>query len=70
MSSSRRARRQQLRELLDSAQNTAEFLQDVQSAIETLYADSDGDGCPDGFTALDEAIEAFEACEGEGDEEE
>lgn len=56
------AARKQLRQLLDSAPCTSEFLEDVQAAIESLYAESDDD-CPDGFKALDAAVEAFEANE-------
>lgn len=56
--------RKQLRQLLDAAPSTAEFLEDVQRAIESLYAETDGE-CPEGFGALDKAIEAFEDYEGE-----
>lgn len=62
------ANRKQLRQLLDSSPSTAEFLEDVQAAIEGLYAESDDDGCADGFKALDAAVEAFEAHEEEDDE--
>lgn len=59
------ASRRQLRELLNAATTTAEFLQDVLAAVEGLYADDD---CPDGFRLLEEAIEAFEEDEGADDD--
>ena len=62
------AARKQLRQLLDNAPSTAEFLEDVQAAIESLYGETEGE-CPDGFGALDKAIEAFEAEEEDDDEE-
>lgn len=58
------AARRQLRQLLDNAPSTAEFLEDVQAVIEALFGETDGE-CPDGFGALDKAIEAFEAAEDE-----
>jgi hypothetical protein len=60
------ASRRQLRELLNEAPTTAQFLQDVLAAVEGLYADDD---CPDGFRLLEEAIEAFEE-DGEPDDDE
>ena len=60
------ASRRQLRELLNEAPTTAQFLQDVLAAVEGLYADDD---CPEGFRLLEEAIEAFEDDEdAEGDD--
>lgn len=60
------ATRRQLRELLNEAPTTAEFLQDVLAAVEGLYADDD---CPDGFRLLEEAIEAFEEDDAGDDDE-
>lgn len=51
-----------LRAILDGSESTAEFLSDAVRAIESLYAESDGE-CPAGFGALDTAIEAFEKYE-------
>ncbi|HEY3254392.1 MAG TPA: hypothetical protein VGJ91_10600 [Polyangiaceae bacterium] len=62
------ALRKQLRQLLDSSPSTGEFLEDVQAAIESLYAETEDD-CPDGFKALDAAVEAFEANEESDDDE-
>jgi hypothetical protein len=57
-----KALQRELRELLDRAPSTASFLQDVIATIEQLYAES-GDECPEGFGALDQAVEAFDDCE-------
>jgi len=53
---------QQLVELLESYAGTAEFLQDVTNAIEHVYAESESDAAA-GFTALDDAINAFAEAE-------
>lgn len=45
--------------LLEGCESTADFLICVQSAIEQLYADETADTCPEGFAALDSAIDAF-----------
>lgn len=53
-----------LKAILEASETTAAFLGDVQRAIESLYAeDEDAPDCPEGFAALDTAIEAFEAAE-------
>jgi hypothetical protein len=49
----------ELRSLLDRAGGTSDFLQAVVVAIESLYADSEGGECPEGFSALDQAVDAF-----------
>lgn len=54
--------RQALRAILDASDSTAEFLQSVVNAIESLYAEDDSE-CPDGFAALDTAVQAFEEAE-------
>jgi hypothetical protein len=50
--------------VLDSSNSTAEFLQDVIGALEKFYADDDEPACPEGFAALDAAVQAFEEEEG------
>lgn len=55
---SRRARRAQLRQLLDDSPTVSEFLEDVRNTLETFFGESQGD--LDGFKLLDDAIEAFE----------
>jgi len=59
--------RAQLVALLEQCPGTAYFLEGVSGAIESLYADDEGDGCPEGFEALDAAVTAFDECEEDGD---
>jgi hypothetical protein len=50
--------------ILEGCESTAEFLEAVKRALETMYADESDicpEGCPAGFEALDTAIEAFQA---------
>lgn len=56
-----------LTEILERCPNTAFFLEGVQAAIEDLYSD-DPEGCPEGFQALDTAVQCFDAAEEEGDD--
>jgi hypothetical protein len=62
-----KAKVKKLKDILESYENTAEFLTDVQSAIESNFADDPNAECPDGFTALDEAIEAFSLAEAQNE---
>lgn len=55
---------QALRAILDASDTTSDFLQDVVVAIEGLFAELEDVECPDGFAALDAAVQAFEAEEG------
>jgi hypothetical protein len=52
-----------LRAVLDASDTTSDFLQDVLTAIEGLYAELEDVECPEGFAALDAAVQAFEAAE-------
>lgn len=47
-----------VKKVLDQYQDTASFLQDLIGVLEELYAD-DPEGCPEGFSALDQAVAAF-----------
>ena len=62
MAMNKRTRQLTLRQVLAACDNTAEFLQEVVSAIEALYAEAEGE-CPKGFAALDSAVQAFQETE-------
>lgn len=52
-----------LRAVLDASDSSAAFLQDVIAALEALYSELEDVECPDGFAALDAAVQAFEEAE-------
>jgi len=54
-----------LRAVLDASDSTSAFLQDVIAAIEGLFAELEDVECPEGFEALDVAVQHFEAAEEE-----
>lgn len=54
---------QALRAILDASDSTSDFLQDVVAAIEALYAELEDVECPEGFAALDVALQHFEEAE-------
>lgn len=62
--------RSELGALLAKCEDTGFFLEGVSGAIEDLYADDEEGGCPEGFAALDTAVQAFIARECEGDDDE
>jgi hypothetical protein len=49
--------------LLESSEGTAEFLEGVKRALETLYLDASETDASTAFGALDQAIEAFRVCD-------
>lgn len=54
-----------LRAVLDASDTTSAFLQDVISVLESFFAEMEDSECPEGFSALDTAVQAFEAAEEE-----